>query len=90
MESGLVLNIQRYSLHDGPGIRTTVFLKEWVSGLRSVTLVNVLSFHRTGVHKFERLGLTHALDGVETPSPELMLAVVEQFHSFGLKTRVGG
>lgn len=27
MSSGLVFNIQRYSLHDGPGIRTTVFLK---------------------------------------------------------------
>lgn len=27
MESGLVTNIQRYCIHDGPGIRTTVFLK---------------------------------------------------------------
>jgi pyruvate formate lyase activating enzyme len=27
MENGLVFNIQRYSIHDGPGIRTTVFLK---------------------------------------------------------------
>ncbi len=27
MESGLVFNIQRFSIHDGPGIRTTVFLK---------------------------------------------------------------
>lgn len=27
MHSGLIFNIQRYSLHDGPGIRTTVFLK---------------------------------------------------------------
>jgi pyruvate formate lyase activating enzyme len=27
MESGLVMNIQKYSIHDGPGIRTTVFLK---------------------------------------------------------------
>src|SRR5512137_96009 len=25
--SGWVFNIQRYSVHDGPGIRTTVFLK---------------------------------------------------------------
>jgi pyruvate formate lyase activating enzyme len=25
--SGIVFNIQRYSIHDGPGIRTTVFLK---------------------------------------------------------------
>ncbi len=27
MLSGLVFNVQKYSLHDGPGIRTTVFLK---------------------------------------------------------------
>ncbi|MDD5206439.1 MAG: glycyl-radical enzyme activating protein [Desulfobacterales bacterium] len=26
-ESGLVFNIQKYSVHDGPGIRTIVFLK---------------------------------------------------------------
>ena len=25
--TGIVLNIQRYCSHDGPGIRTTVFLK---------------------------------------------------------------
>ncbi len=27
MQTGSVFNIQKYSLHDGPGIRTTVFLK---------------------------------------------------------------
>lgn len=27
MLTGLIFNIQKYSLHDGPGIRTTVFLK---------------------------------------------------------------
>jgi pyruvate formate lyase activating enzyme len=27
MTSGQIFNIQRYSIHDGPGIRTTVFLK---------------------------------------------------------------
>ncbi|MBU5636384.1 glycyl-radical enzyme activating protein [Geomonas sp. Red69] len=27
MTEGIVFNLQRYSLHDGPGIRTTVFLK---------------------------------------------------------------
>jgi pyruvate formate lyase activating enzyme len=27
MQTGTVFNIQKYSLHDGPGIRTTVFLK---------------------------------------------------------------
>ncbi len=27
MKKGIVFNIQKYSLHDGPGIRTTIFLK---------------------------------------------------------------
>ena len=27
MASGVIINIQKYSVHDGPGIRTTVFLK---------------------------------------------------------------
>lgn len=27
METGLIFNVQKYSLHDGPGIRTTVFFK---------------------------------------------------------------
>lgn len=27
MQPGLVLNVQRFSLHDGPGVRSTVFLK---------------------------------------------------------------
>jgi pyruvate formate lyase activating enzyme len=27
LHTGIVFNIQRYSIHDGPGIRTTVFLK---------------------------------------------------------------
>ena len=27
MQSGCIFNIQRFSIHDGPGIRTTVFLK---------------------------------------------------------------
>ena len=27
MRTGLVFNVQKYSIHDGPGIRTTVFLK---------------------------------------------------------------
>jgi pyruvate formate lyase activating enzyme len=26
-QGGIIFNLQRFSLHDGPGIRTTVFLK---------------------------------------------------------------
>ncbi|MEM3587928.1 MAG: 4Fe-4S cluster-binding domain-containing protein, partial [Candidatus Jordarchaeaceae archaeon] len=39
---GMVFNIQKYSIHDGPGIRTTVFLKgcplrcEWCANPESI------------------------------------------------------
>lgn len=41
--TGIVFNIQRYSIHDGPGIRTTVFLKgcplrcKWCANPESMT-----------------------------------------------------
>lgn len=41
-DKGLIFNIQRYSLHDGPGIRTTVFMKgcplncRWCSNPESI------------------------------------------------------
>ena len=34
--TGLVLNIQHFCTHDGPGIRTTVFLKGMLSSLQVV------------------------------------------------------
>lgn len=63
---------------------------ELVSTFRNVELVNLLPFHRSGIHKFQRLGRTHALDGVDSPSVGLMQTVAEIFHEFGLKTQVGG
>ncbi len=62
----------------------------FVAGLRHVTRVNLLPFHRTALHKFERLGLAHSLDGVETPSAELMERAAKTFEDVGLKIRVGG
>lgn len=41
-DSGLIFNIQRFSIHDGPGIRTTVFMKgcplkcKWCSNPESI------------------------------------------------------
>jgi len=65
-------------------------IADFASGLRNITLVNLLPFHRTGLHKYERLGMTHELDGVEAPSAELMQWVVTAFEDVGLKTKVGG
>jgi glycyl-radical enzyme activating protein len=45
MTAGMVFDIQRYSLHDGPGLRTLVFLKG--CALRCVWCSNPESQHRT-------------------------------------------
>lgn len=62
----------------------------FVAGFRSVTLVNLLPFHRSGLHKYERLGWGHSLDGVETPSPELMDRAAAAFRALHLPVKLGG
>ena len=52
-EQGLIFNIQRYSIHDGPGIRTTVFFKgcplhcRWCSNPESINSVPEIVFRST-------------------------------------------
>jgi len=51
-DRGVVFDIQRFSVHDGPGIRTTVFLKGcplkclWCHNPESQSMQPVLSFER--------------------------------------------
>lgn len=52
MVTGTIFNIQRYSLHDGPGIRTTLFLKGcplqcwWCHNPEGISLSPELIWHR--------------------------------------------
>jgi pyruvate formate lyase activating enzyme len=62
----------------------------WVAGLRHVTRVSLLPFHRAGIHKYRRLGLAHALGDVEAPTAEILHAVERLFIGKGLPTRIGG
>jgi len=52
--------------------------------------VNLLPFHRSGLHKYERLGWGHSLDGVATPSAELMERAADVFRRRHLPTKIGG
>ncbi len=62
----------------------------FIRGLSCVTLVNLLPFHRSGLHKYERLGQVHGLHGVEVPSEELMQRAAEVFSTRNLPTKIGG
>lgn len=65
-------------------------IAQFVARRRRVTRVSLLPFHRTGVHKFQRLGLPQALDGVEAPSAARLTAVSQLFADVGLATQIGG
>ena len=62
----------------------------FVAGLRSVRLVNLLPFHRSGLHKYERLGQAHGLDDVAAPSAQLMERASNVFRDRKLPTKIGG
>ena len=65
-------------------------IADFVAGLHCVTLVNLLPFHRSGLHKYERLGQVHGLHGVAVPSEELMAGAADVFRVRGLPTKIGG
>ncbi|MEM3650871.1 MAG: glycyl-radical enzyme activating protein [Candidatus Jordarchaeaceae archaeon] len=57
---GMVFNIQKYSIHDGPGIRTTVFLKgcplrcEWCANPESINPYPEIFFREEKCDRCER------------------------------------
>lgn len=41
VNSSTIINIQKYSIHDGPGIRTTVFFKDVHSNVGGVIILKL-------------------------------------------------
>ncbi|MDT2599980.1 glycyl-radical enzyme activating protein [Enterococcus hulanensis] len=66
MDQGLVFNIQRYSVHDGGGIRTLIFLKgcplrcPWCSNPESRKKVEPTTWKKNG--KTEQIGAWRSID----------------------------
>jgi pyruvate formate lyase activating enzyme len=65
-------------------------IADFVAGLHSIKLVNLLPFHRSGLHKYERLGQVHGFNGVMAPSVELMERAANLFRNRKLPTKIGG
>jgi pyruvate formate lyase activating enzyme len=70
-------------LTDDPAVATGI--AEFVAGLGNVQRVDVLPFHQMGRYKWQALGLSYSLDGVEPPSDASLAATVGIFRSHGLK-----
>jgi pyruvate formate lyase activating enzyme len=57
----------------------------FAAALGNVQRVDVLPFHQMGRHKWEKLGITYALNKVSPPPTELVDRVCKQFRAVGLK-----
>ena len=66
---GNVINIQHYSYQDGPGVRTTVFLKgcslhcKWCSNPESICRQNEIAFDQKECIGYEKCGRSHCVPG---------------------------
>jgi pyruvate formate lyase activating enzyme len=65
-------------------------MARFAASLGGVRQINLLPYHRTAIHKFQRMGRTYELAGVAPPSPEHMQTILNRFVSLGLTARVGG
>ncbi len=61
-----------------------------VASLSGVQQVNLLPYHKTGIHKFKRLGQNYRLADTVPPSREYMEAVAQRFNALGLNAKAGG
>jgi pyruvate formate lyase activating enzyme len=65
-------------------------LAGFVASLPAVRQVNLLPYHRTGMHKFERLAQAYRLPDLTPPSAGEMERAAAPFRALGLQTRIGG
>lgn len=63
---------------------------ELARSLPAVRQVNLLPYHRTGLPKFARLGLSNRLQNTEPPTRERMMELAGIFQAHGLNVKIGG
>jgi pyruvate formate lyase activating enzyme len=72
---------------DDANLEATARIAAATPGVRRVDL---LPYHGTAEAKFERMGASYPLRGLEAPGPERMIQRAGIFKSFGLEVNIGG
>ncbi|OVE75841.1 pyruvate formate-lyase 1-activating enzyme [bacterium E08(2017)] len=60
-------------------------LLEYLTSLDVIPAVELIPYHKMGVHKWEELGLKYELTDMEPPSAEVMAGISERLKSVGIK-----
>ncbi len=65
-------------------------LAGFAASVHGVRQVNLLPYHKAGLHKFRRLGLTYPLENVQEPSAEFIEGIRRRFAAVGISAVAGG
>jgi len=63
---------------------------KFISEINNIQEVNLLPYHKIGSHKYQRLGMSYKMDGVEKPGNSIMDTIKKQFEGSGYKVTIGG
>ena len=93
--SGRIFDIQKFSVHDGPGIRTIVFLKgcalrcKWCCNPESQQY-EIQTMMQNGKDKYDGLGREYLMGDLPSPTDEKMQQLKKVAESYGLHCKIGG
>ena len=62
---------------------------EFLSAL-NIEQVNLLPYHKMGIEKYERVGVSPQITGMVQPSDQKMSEIQNIFKNYGVKTKIGG
>jgi len=84
---GLLFDIERFAIHDGPGMRTEHKMPV-ESQMRRLADIVPLPYHSLGEGKYPKLGRTCRLTGQSSPQPAQVEGLAERYRAVGLPARV--
>lgn len=90
MMKGMILNIMRYSIHDGPGIRTTVFMKGCPLSCKWCHNPEALSSQLELIHRKERCIRCGNCVTTCPQKEDAVSRIADELRRFGLTVTIGG
>lgn len=63
---------------------------DFVRSLPGNQKMNILPYHKAGIDKYDKLGMSYQLEDTEEPSGERMDDIKKELEQFGLEVKIGG
>ena len=65
-------------------------IARFAGALKTIQGIDLLPYHRIGVQKYRRLGMTDLMPAIDPPKPERLASIKHQFESAGFAVSIGG